>query len=37
MQDLIKSLHKGIHDYSCYAYNSGLTDGKDLGRLDNRW
>ncbi len=37
MQDLIKSLHQGINDYSCYSYNSGLTDGKDLGRLDNRW
>jgi hypothetical protein len=37
MQDLIKSLHKGIHEYSCYAYNTGLIDGKDCGRLDNRW
>jgi hypothetical protein len=37
MQDLIKSLHQGIHDYSCYSYNSGLTDGKDCGRLDNRY
>jgi hypothetical protein len=37
MQDLIKSLHQGIHDYSCYSYNSGLKDGIDCGRLDNRW
>jgi hypothetical protein len=37
MQDLIKSLHQGIHDYSCDAYATGLIDGKDCGRLDNRY
>jgi exonuclease III len=37
LKDLVKTIHQQTHDYSCYAYSSGLTDGKDLGRLDNRW
>jgi hypothetical protein len=35
--ELAKSIHNQAQDYSCYAYNSGLTDGKDCGSLDNRW
>lgn len=37
LKDLVKSLHQQSHDHSCYAYSVGLNDGKDCGRLDNRW
>jgi hypothetical protein len=37
IKDLVKTIHQQSHDLSCYAYNTGLNDGKDCGRLDNRW
>ena len=37
LKDLVRTIHQQSHDYSCYAYGVGLTDGKDCGRLDNRW
>jgi hypothetical protein len=33
LNDLVKT----IHDLSCDAYATGLIDGKDCGRLDNRY